>query len=189
MDTKRPDRVGETRSPEALDPVVDLRKQGREFQSTLRDEFLRRHRPEQSGGRVATAFGGRIIAQGPRAAEAIRHLLDLHRRSPSFRRALDSSLAQHDTVWITLGYGGGHSRATIGAADERVYINLRQGDLFDLLLHECGHALAKLPDGRPGEIGPNQRFQAQVKRELEMAGGMVGYGYEVRPHPPRTRGG
>jgi hypothetical protein len=184
VDVSRIKGPGQVQTP---DPHDRARMQERDFQRTMRQEYLKVHHGERSRGRSATGFGGRFICSGPRAADAMRFVQDLHRGSPTFRRALDESLRNADTVWITLGYGGGNSRSTIGARDEKIYINLNQGDLFDLVLHECGHALAKLPDGPLGGVGPNQRFQAQVKRELEKAGGLQAYGYEVKPHeaPPR----
>lgn len=188
VDTNRTSRVGGPRPAEPTSPAEEWRRKGREFQQEIRQEYLKWNRPERSRGRSASAFGGRIIAQGPRAQEAVRCIEDLARRSPTFRKALNKCLQDNDTLWITLGYGGGNSFATMGARDERMYVNLSQGDLFDLVLHECGHALAKLPDGPLGGIGPNQLFQAQVKRELEQTGGVKAYGTEVKQHAPKPKG-
>jgi len=167
---------------------ADLREQAREFQATLRREFLDYHEPAKEEGKVAAGFDDQIMISGPRAREAMSYLHELVRLSPTFRGVLQKALADLDTLWITIGYGGGNSRSTIGAKDEKIYINLKQGDLLDLLIHECGHGLAKLEDGPLGGFGPNQRFQAVIKRELDMGrGGVKAYGTEVRPNRPKTR--
>lgn len=193
MDLKKTNGVGGVQPTRELeDPAARLREDGRAFQAEYRRAFIQRHKPETSRGRVAVGFDGRIIVSGVRAEEALGHLNDLVRLSPTFRGVLEKSLADNDTVWITIGYGGGNSRSTIGARDEKVYINLAQGDLRDLIIHECGHALAKLKDGPLGGFGPNQRFQAVVKREIDEHTGVQAYGTEVRQTnhgPPRGRAG
>ena len=185
---KGPRRVG-TPATRPITPTgrdSDLSRQAREFQAVLRREFLDHHEPAKKDGRVATGFDDQIMISGIRAAEAMRHLHELVRLSPTFRSVLQKALADLDTLWITIGHGGGNSRSTIGARDEKIYINLDQGDLLDLLIHECGHALAKLEDGPLGGFGANQRFQAVVKREMEAGGGGVkAYGTEVRPDAKR----
>jgi len=158
---KGPRRVG-TPATQPVTPAkrdADLREQTREFQATLRREFLDYHEPAKQEGKVASGFDDQIMISGTRAREAMGHLNELV-------------------------HGGGNSRSTIGARDEKIYINLQQGDLLDLLIHECGHALAKLEDGPLGGFGANQRFQAVIKRELDMGrGGVKAYGTEVRPNP------
>ncbi|HSP23828.1 MAG TPA: hypothetical protein VLQ65_01510 [Saliniramus sp.] len=166
----------------------DLREQAREFQAALRREFLDYHEPAKEEGKVAAGFDDQIMISGVRAREAMGYLHELVRLSPTFRGVLKKALADLDTLWITIGYGGGNSRSTIGAKDEKIYINLQQGDLLDLLIHECGHGLAKLEDGPLGGFGPNQRFQAVIKRELDMGrGGVKAYGTEVRPNRPENK--
>lgn len=168
----------------------DERESARLFQAALRREYIAHH---TGGGEtrqrdVAVGFDERVIVSGERADEALVALERLARHSPTFRGVLEASFAQADTLWVVIGRGNGFSRATIGAGDEKVVINLDQGELVDLLIHECGHALAKLDDGPLGGFGANQRFQAQVKREMDMAqGGVKPYGTEVRPQP-RSRG-
>lgn len=173
----------------------DEREAARQFQAALRREYIDHHLGERAGegrahGRdVAVGFEERVIVSGERAAETLVALERLARFSPTFRGVLETSFSRSDTLWVVIGRGGGFSRATIGAGDEKVYINLDQGDLVDLLIHECGHALAKLVDGPLGGFGANQRFQAMVKREMDMAqGGVKAYGTEVRPET-RSRGG
>jgi hypothetical protein len=144
---------------QVTDPREQARMQERDFQRTLRQEYLKVHQGERSRGRAATGFGGRIICSGPRAADAMRFVQDLHRGSPTFRRALDESLRNADTVWITLGYGGGNSRSTIGARDEKIYINLAQGDLFDLVLHGAGMRWPSCPTGRSVAWAPTSAFR------------------------------
>jgi hypothetical protein len=183
---KGPRRVG-TPATQPVTPAkrdADLREQTREFQATLRREFLDYHEPAKQEGKVASGFDDQIMISGTRAREAMGHLNELVRLSPTFRGVLKKALSNLDTLWITIGHGGGNSRSTIGARDEKIYINLQQGDLLDLLIHECGHALAKLEDGPLGGFGANQRFQAVIKRELDMGrGGVKAYGTEVRPNP------
>lgn len=183
---KGPRRVG-TPATQPVTPAkrdADLREQTREFQATLRREFLDYHEPAKQEGKVASGFDDQIMISGTRAREAMGHLNELVRLSPTFRGVLQKALSNLDTLWITIGHGGGNSRSTIGARDEKIYINLQQGDLLDLLIHECGHALAKLEDGPLGGFGANQRFQAVIKRELDMGrGGVKAYGTEVRPNP------
>ncbi|SRR6056297_532975 len=163
----------------------DLEDKSREFQAALRREYLTHHDTEAAEARVARGFDDQIIISGERARECMSYLHRLVRLSPTFRGVLNKALADYDTLWITIGHGGGNSRSTIGARDEKIYINLEQGDLMDLLIHECGHALAKLEDGPLGGFGPNQRFQAVIKRELDMgSGGVKAYGTEVRPNAP-----
>lgn len=182
---KGPRRVG-TPATQPVTPArrdSDLRDQTREFQATLRREFLDHHEPAKQEGKVASGFDDQIMISGTRAREAMGYLNELVRLSPTFRGVLQKALADLDTLWITIGHGGGNSRSTIGARDEKIYINLQQGDLLDLLIHECGHALAKLEDGPLGGFGANQRFQAVIKRELDMGrGGIKAYGTEVRPN-------
>lgn len=159
----------------------DDRDQARAFQQALRREYIDHNITRRKSRDSVAGFEDRVIVSGERAMEALGHLERLVRLSPTFRRVMERSLDQSDTVWIRIGRGGGYSFSTIGAGDEKVYINLDQGDLLDLLIHECGHALAKLEDGPLGGFGPNQRFQAVVKREMEMAaGGVKAYGTEVR---------
>lgn len=188
MDTKGPSRIDRTSPVQPVGRDADLRGQAREFQAALRREYLDRHKPQTSRGKVAASFDDRIVVTGERAQEAMGCLHDLMRLSPTFRAVLDKTLAEDGSVWIRIGRGGGYSRSTLGAGDEKVYINLDQGDLRDLLIHECGHALAKLEDGPLGGFGPNQRFQAIVKREIDQGGGERAYGTEVRPEGDgRTR--
>lgn len=166
---------------------ADLQQQSREFQAALRREYLEYHDPENESGRVASGFDDQIMVSGERARECMAYIHELVRMSPTFRGVLNKALADFDTLWITIGRGGGNSRSTIGAKDEKIYINLEQGDLMDLLIHECGHALAKLEDGPLGGFGPNQRFQAVIKRELDMGrGGVQAYGTEVDPQDRRA---
>jgi hypothetical protein len=183
---KGPRRVG-TPATQPVTPAkrdADLREQTREFQATLRREFLDYHEPAKQEGKVASGFDDQIMISGTRAREAMGYLNELVRLSPTFRGVLKKALSNLDTLWITIGHGGGNSRSTIGARDEKIYINLQQGDLLDLRIHECGHALAKLEDGPLGGFGANQRFQAVIKRELDMGrGGIKAYGTEVRPNP------
>lgn len=189
MVTRIPGRIGGLDRPLSREER-EAHDAARAFQSALRKELLTRYRdPESRAGRLAAGYADRVIVRGVRAQEAMRHIEHLVRRSRTFRAALDEALAANETIWITIGHGGGYSRATIGAGDERIWINLDQGDLLDLLIHECGHALAKLPDGEQGEVGPNQRFQAIVKREMEEGGAMLGYGLEVRPRKGPVLGG
>ncbi len=187
---KVPKRVG-TPGVKPVTPArrdSDLRDQAREFQAALRREFLDYHEPAKAEGTVAAGFDDQIMISGTRAREAMGYMHELVRLSPTFRGVLRKALADLDTLWITIGHGGGNSRSTIGARDEKIYINLEQGDLLDLLIHECGHALAKLEDGPLGGFGPNQRFQAVIKRELDMGrGGVKAYGTEVRPNEPGKR--
>ncbi|MGP9820219.1 hypothetical protein ACTZWW_09400 [Salinarimonas sp. NSM] len=169
---------------------VDEREAARAFQQALRREYIDEHVARRRARDAAVGFDERVIVSGECAAEALAHLERLHRVSPTFRGVLDAALARNETVWIRIGRGGGYSWATIGAQDEKVYIDLSQGDLLDLLIHECGHALAKLEDGPLGGFGPNQRFQAVIKREMEMADAAVKpYGREVRQEPGPVREG
>lgn len=164
----------------------DFERRAREFQAVMRREYREHHAPAQERGEMATGFDERVLVSGARAAEAMACLEELARLSPTFRRVLEKALADLDTLWIRIGHGGGPSRSTIGARDEKIWINLDQGDLRDLIIHECGHALAKLEDGPLGGFGPNQRFQAVVKRELDLGrGGVKPYGTEVEPNPGR----
>lgn len=164
----------------------DFERKAREFQAILRREYREQHAPAKKRGEMAVGFEERVLISGERAGEAMRHLEELVRLSPTFRGVMHKALAALDTLWIRIGRGGGNSRSTIGARDEKIWINLEQGDLRDLLIHECGHALAKLEDGPLGGFGPNQRFQAVVKRELDLGrGGVKAYGTEVIPNEPR----
>lgn len=190
-------RVSTITGPAPVDRVrpagreeVDERAAARAFQEALRREYIDHHVERRRAPDVAVGFSERIIVSGERAAEALAHLERLARVSPTFRGVLERALAQSDTVWFRIGRGEGVSWSTVGAGDEKVYVDLDQGDLLDLLIHECGHALAKLDDGPLGGFGPNQRFQAMVKREADMAaGGVKPYGAEVRPERPRGRDG
>jgi hypothetical protein len=167
---------------------VDEREEARAFQQALRREYIDHAIGERKARDAVVGFGERVIVSGVQAADALAHLERLHRYSPTFRGVLDTAFAENDTIWIRIGWGGGYSWSTIGANDEKVYINLEQGDLLDLLIHECGHALAKLDDGPLGGFGPNQRFQAVVKREMDLAaGGVKPYGAEVRPRSRPSR--
>ena len=169
---------------------ADAREAARAFQAALRREFIDHAVGERRTRSAVVGFEERVIVSGEHAADALAHLERLHRFSPTFRGVLDTAFAQNDTIWIRIGWGGGYSWSTIGAMDEKVYINLEQGDLVDLLIHECGHALAKLDDGPLGGFGPNQRFQAVVKREMDMAaGGVKPYGAEVRQRGRPSREG
>lgn len=169
---------------------MDERAAARAFQAALRREYIDHQVVEKRSRRAAVGFGERVIVSGEAASEALAHLERLHRLSPTFRGVLDAALARSETLWIVIGRGAGVSWATIGAQDEKVSIDIDQGDLLDLLIHECGHALAKLEDGPLGGFGPNQRFQAVVKREMDMAaGGVKPYGTEVRPPPGPSREG
>ncbi|GGK25505.1 hypothetical protein [Salinarimonas ramus] len=189
--------LSQVKGPTGVDGVrpgdrqdIDEREAARAFQQALRHEYLDHHLVKRRARDVVVGFEERVIVSGERAAETMSYLEDLVRISPTFRGVMDASLAQNDTIWIRVGWGGGYSWATIGAQDEKVYINLEQGDLLDLLIHECGHALAKLEDGPLGGFGPNQRFQAVVKREMEMAGAeLKAYGLEVRQEPGPMREG
>ena len=173
---------------------ADIQQKSREFQAALRREYLLQHDPEEEAGRVASGYNDQVMVSGERARECMANIHELARLSPTFRGVLNKALADLDTLWITIGRGGGNSRSTIGARDEKIYINLEQGDLMDLLIHECGHALAKLEDGPLGGFGPNQRFQAVIKRELDMGrGGCPGLRHRGRSagqacEPPRGEG-
>ncbi|WP_372421586.1 hypothetical protein [Salinarimonas chemoclinalis] len=168
---------------------VDEREAARAFQQALRREYIDEHVARRRTRDAVVGFEERVIVSGERAAEALEQIQRLHRVSPTFRGVLDAALARDETVWIRIGRGG-YSWATLDAHDEKVYVDLDQGDLLDLLVHECGHALAKLEDGPLGGFGPNQRFQAVVKREMEMANAEVKpYGLEVRQQPGPVREG
>lgn len=135
---------------------ADHREAARAFQQALRREYIDHAIGARRSRRAAAGFAERVIVSGEQAADALAHLERLHRLSPTFRGVLEKALAENDTIWIRIGRGGGPSWSTIGARDEKVYVNLEQGDLVDLLIHECGHALAKLDDGPLGGFGPNQ---------------------------------
>ncbi|MCG6122206.1 MAG: hypothetical protein MEP57_05800 [Microvirga sp.] len=177
--------------PQRVGPIArtreekDFERRAREFQAILRREYREHNEAAQERGELAVAFDERVLISGERASEAVGVLEELFRLSPTFRSVVEKAFSELDTLWIVIGRGGGPSRSTIGARDEKIWINLDQGDLRDLIIHECGHALAKLEDGPLGGFGPNQRFQAVIKRELDLGrGGIKPYGAEVEPNAP-----
>jgi hypothetical protein len=158
---------------------LDAQKTARVFTQVFNQELHAWLKEQARSGQALPLWNGQVIAYGLHPEQAAKAMERLVRDSMTFRATAHAFLGRGGTAALLVGRGGGNSRSTFGLENENVYINRDQGSLLDLVCHEFGHAFGGFPDGAQGEIGPNQRFQAQVKYEMNGSYTLKPYGTEV----------